>query len=674
MYPTIDTIRETPKPYSNIPFRQDQAFVDRGDILTYVEQRCSQPAGRAALVGLGGVGKSQLAIEYAHRVRKQSPETWIFWVYAATTARIEAAYKSIANMVELPGRQETSTGLMQLVYDWLSREANGKWLIVVDNADDEMTMDSQNGRDVVKKLVGYPGDIIDVLEMTQQEANKLLEKKLLKQLDTLGPQLLDALDYIPLTITQAVAYINDLHSRDLVLQYLEEIQTIRGKMSLDENISPDVRRDECSSNSVFATWQISFEHIRAKRPSAADLLSFMSFFHRQGIPEFMFHHYEDKNEDEQDGADEKEENTNAEEQSKSSHQRKRNSNACTTSLDQSRPDILVQSATRMWLKSSNLEGKWSEKSIEAMAREFPAKVEYENWSICPTLFPHVQSLTGSNPLAQRQILPRAKVLTEAAWYALKQGLFVQAEAMIRISVHDHAKELGDEDQITLKSNNLLAIILRLHGKYEAAGRLNWHVLAKMERLLGKEHPDTLTSVENLITIQFELGKYDEAENLGQQAVAGREKILGKEHFDTLLSVSNLALTLFELGRYNEVENLGQRAVTGRETLLGKEHPNTLKSLANLGYILCKQQKSGAEEMIHRALEAQEKALGKEHPNTLWSAENLAYILEQHRHYDESINLYKRVCDGVDRVYGASHPRNRVYRERVANLLPSRTNN
>ncbi|KAF2234152.1 hypothetical protein EV356DRAFT_485845 [Viridothelium virens] len=720
-----DNLQEPLKPDSNIPFRQDQDFVNRGDILTRVAQRCSQPASRAALVGLGGVGKSQLAIEYAHHVRKQSPETWVFWVYAATTARIEGSYKNIADMIDLPGRQQTSASLMRLVCNWLTREANGKWLVIVDNVDDEVMIDPQNGEhgesssfasflpqssngampitsrnmDVARKLVGYHKDIIIVPEMDQQEANELLQKKLSGQLGELGPQLLNALDYTPLAITQAAAYINDLHSRDLVLEYLKEIRTIRERNPLLENISPDVRRDEYSSNSVFATWQISFEYIRAKRPSAANLLSFMSFFHRQNIPEFMLYHYEDKNGDEQDNVDdEKEANVNGDENSNIGGHRKRDSNDSTTffshlqrelradirllldfslikgisSRDEFEMHRLVQSATRMWLRSSSAEEKWWGVFTAAMARDFPY-VNYESWSRCRALIPHVQYLTEKEPLGRRQILQRADVLNKAECYANAQGLLVQAEAMIRICLRDRAKELGDEDLNTLTSFGALGSILSEQGKHEAAEDLNLRVLAGREKGLGKDHPKTLLSMSNLAVTLHRLGKYDEAEDLNRRALVGREKVFGKEHPDTLVSVGNLATTLCMLRKYNEAEALNWRALAGREKVLGKEHPDTLSSLANLGYSLSRQQKSGAEEMSRRALEGREKALGKEHPSTLWSARSLAFFLGDRRHYDESIYLFERACDGFERVLGASHPDTRACRGDFTDLLQARKN-
>src|SRR4051812_31837462 len=133
----ISERRETPPaPFATIPFSRDPDFVNRGDILDQIDQRCSEPAARVALVGLGGVGKSQLAIEFAHRIAARQPDTWVFWVHAGTQARVEEGFRTIADTVKLPGRHQPKADIPQLVYGWLSNERNGRWIMILDSADD----------------------------------------------------------------------------------------------------------------------------------------------------------------------------------------------------------------------------------------------------------------------------------------------------------------------------------------------------------------------------------------------------------------------------------------------------------------------------------------------------------------------------------------------------------
>ncbi|KAF2836645.1 hypothetical protein M501DRAFT_1033316 [Patellaria atrata CBS 101060] len=125
-----------PSPSCNVPFRRDPDFVDRGTLLDQIHEKCSTPASRIALVGFGGVGKSQLAIEHCYRTADRSPETWVFWVHASNAARVDQGYRAIADQVKLAGRKDPQADIFELVSSWLRNEKNGKWLLVLDNADD----------------------------------------------------------------------------------------------------------------------------------------------------------------------------------------------------------------------------------------------------------------------------------------------------------------------------------------------------------------------------------------------------------------------------------------------------------------------------------------------------------------------------------------------------------
>jgi len=107
-----------------------------GDAFLDLVQKCAEPRSRTALVGLGGVGKSQLAIEYCYQVKEKSPDTWVFWVHASDPARFEEGYRKIAERVKPPGWNDPKANILRLVCNRLSDEGSGKWSMVVDNADD----------------------------------------------------------------------------------------------------------------------------------------------------------------------------------------------------------------------------------------------------------------------------------------------------------------------------------------------------------------------------------------------------------------------------------------------------------------------------------------------------------------------------------------------------------
>jgi len=127
--------------------------------------------------------------------------------------------------------------------------------------------------------------------MDESQGLQLLRNKLQGRSTEDGAvDLLNALDYVPLEITQAAAYINR-RARISVSDYLNEFCRNDKKESLLHWDAGDFRRDESASNSIVTTWQMSFEHIHEEKRSAADLLSLMSFFNLQGIQESILRRY-----------------------------------------------------------------------------------------------------------------------------------------------------------------------------------------------------------------------------------------------------------------------------------------------------------------------------------------------------------------------------------------------
>ncbi|KAF2819475.1 hypothetical protein CC86DRAFT_246282, partial [Ophiobolus disseminans] len=263
-------------PFSTVPFARDPDFVDRPEIVAWVRDKCAGPGARAALVGLGGVGKSQIALQYAHSVRDASPQTFVFWVHASTRARFEEAYRDIADRLQLPGRSDPKANVLRLVSEWLREEANGRWVVVLDNVDDIETFhpsrkpqcneahadtqtplatylpQSRNGailvtsrsKDAAVRLAGGYNRIKEVLAMDEDEGLQLLRNKLRDPpINESAVELLQALDYIPLAITQAAAYINR-RARMTVAGYLIEFRRSNKKReSLLNWDAGELRRD-----------------------------------------------------------------------------------------------------------------------------------------------------------------------------------------------------------------------------------------------------------------------------------------------------------------------------------------------------------------------------------------------------------------------------------------------
>ncbi|KAH6612995.1 hypothetical protein C7974DRAFT_322280, partial [Boeremia exigua] len=438
---------------------------------------------------------------------------FVFWVHATTRARFEEAYRDIADRLQLPGRSEPKANVLRLVSEWLRDETDGRWVMVVDNVDDAETFfrsrkrqrdeadagvqislatylpQSCNGailitsqsKDAATRLVGGHNKVKEVLAMNEDEGLQLLRNKLRDPpIEESAVELLHALDCIPLAVTQAAAYINR-RTRMTVAGYLKDFQ--RNRMKRESLLNWDAgepRRDTSASNSVVTMWQMSFEQIRQERWSAAELLSLMSFFNPQGIPESTLRrHSRDAAgaASEEDREDEEEANSAFDEdldtlQAYSLVSMTADNDACEM-------HALVQFCTRVWLSSFSNGEQWEQRFVALTAQELPSR-EYENRAKCQKLLPHVKPLSASKPAGEEPLKAWAQVLTNAAC-SIAQRIAAKALAA-RESV------LGLDDRQTRTTATILALVLQDQGKYEEAEKLNRQALEGRKNELGERHP------------------------------------------------------------------------------------------------------------------------------------------------------------------------------------------
>jgi tetratricopeptide (TPR) repeat protein len=626
-------------------------------------------------------------------VRDATPRTFVFWVHASTQARFEQAYRGLADRLELPGRNDSNADVLRLVSNWLCDESNGPWMMIVDNVDDVNTFfasrrcnqdgsvgssatslaaylpQSRNGlilitsrsRDAAARLTGGYHNIKEVLVMDKSQGLQLLHHKL--SAATLNDQegaiqLVRTLDYMPLAITQAAAYINR-RAHMTIAGYLSEFRANdKRRASLLHQDAGDLRRDQSASNSVVTTWQMAFERVQRERPSAAELLSLMSFFNPQGIPEKTLRRYNKATANVGALDNEGETDHTFHEDFDILHAYSLiTATTMTTAANHKMWEMhpLVQFCTRVWLSSNGKAEWWNGAFIELLAQEFPSGA-YEYWAQCQQLLPHVELLYNTEPASEEPLKAWTQVLTNAAWYLYTKGSYHTAQVVASKAVTARERVLGFDNNQTLTSVTVLAIVLHCLKNYEEAEKLHRRVLEGREKELGAHHPDTLMSISCLGQVLQSQKRYKEAETLHRRALKGCEKELGVYHRATLMSVSSLSIALQSQGNYEEVEKLNQRAHKGFEKELGVHHPFTLKSVKDLAEVLWYKRKyEEAEKLYKQVLEVREKVLGVHHPNTLISVSDLARVLSDQGKYKEAEKLYKQVLEVREKVQGVHHP-------------------
>lgn len=275
---------------------------------------------------LTACSKSQLAIEYAFRFRERADNSFVLWLHASSASRLEQSVRNALDDLKVPDRNKPNAQIFRLLRSWLREaKAGRKWLVIIDNADDPRILDeppsvavepqgriiptsgdderridylpvcdhgtvllTARSRDAALSVLQID-DIIQVDPMNEVQACALLVKRLgsVHQCDHIELCALSRrLDHMPLALSQAASYIRQRAPRCSVLEYIRKLdKSAKSQRSLLSRNDRNPRRDRDSINSIFLTWEITFKHIRQKHPSAADLLSLMSFFDRQAIPQ-----------------------------------------------------------------------------------------------------------------------------------------------------------------------------------------------------------------------------------------------------------------------------------------------------------------------------------------------------------------------------------------------------
>jgi tetratricopeptide (TPR) repeat protein len=346
-------------------------------------------------------------------------------------------------------------------------------------------------------------------------------------------------------------------------------------------------RDWEAKNSILVTWQMSFDHIRQTKPSAADLLSLMSFFDRQGIPEGLVRLQPESNRrstpellNDSTAGDTSEYDVCFDFEDDIMTLRNYSFISISENGSLFMMHRLVQLTTLAWLESHGQMDQWKEIFINNLYREFPTG-EYENWVKCQSLFPHVRLAMFQRPLSQEYLLRWATLLYRGAWYASECGNIADAREMASKSRDQRVILLGQNHGDVVYSTIMLAKAYWLEGQWEAAEQLLVRVIETCNTKVCEVHPSILWAMTNLASIYRNQGRWEEAMQLSVKVIETSKATFGEDHPSTLMTMVNIASTYWDLGRLEEAEQLEVQVMQARKMQLGEDHPDTLTSMANL---------------------------------------------------------------------------------------------
>ena len=245
-------------------------------------------------------------------------------------------------------------------------------------------------------------------------------------------------------------------------------------------------------------------------------------------------------------------------------------------------------------------------------------------------------------------------LNNLALLYYNQGRYVEAEPLYLQALE--LSLLGDDHPDVADSLNNLALLYKSQGRYAEAEPLYLQALELRERFLGDNHPDVANSLSNLAGLYESQGRYAEAEPLYLLALELKKSLLGEDHPYVANSLDGLAQIYHSQGRYSEAEPLCLQALQLRKRLLGDDHPDVAFSLNNLALLYCSQGRYvEAEPLYLQALELRKRLLGDDHPEVATSLNNLAALYSFQRRYAEAEPLYLQALESEKRLLGDDHP-------------------
>ena len=664
-----------------IPYSRNPFFIGRSELLKTLHENFTKAnKQRQVISGLGGIGKTQIALEYAYLYRYEYES--VLWANAADRDALRSDFVIMADWLHLPGRDTQNQDLIvDAVKRWLSNNTN--WLLILDNADDlTMVNDflplSDAGYILLTTRTQAVGEAnsIEVKKLDKDEGVLLLLRRakvlaadaLLSEAQeeerTQAEKIVEAMDGLPLALDQAGAYIE---GRCSLSEYLNHYQN-RGIDLLRRRGSLLTSHPE----PVATTWSVSFHEVEQANPAAAHLLRLCAFLDPDTIPEELI----------TSGApdlgpilgpvaaDHLRLDDAIEELQRYSLLQ---FNRVTKSLSIHRlVQVILKEDMKVILKEDRKVGmraRWAERAVRVVDRAFPEDVKVTTWERCQLYLP--QALAGADLIEEYKFtfLEAAGLLYRTGGYLFDRSQLAGAESLYQRALAIREKQLGPEHPDVAQSLNSLALLYHFQDKYKEAEPLYQRALAIRKKRLGLKHPDVATSYDGLAGLYQEQGEYKNAELLYKKALAIREKVLGLEHPDVATSYDHLAGLYQEQGNYSDAEPLYQRALTIREKQLDPEHRDVANTYNNLAILYEAQGKyPQAEQLYKLALEIWEDQLGRKHRTVAICLNNLAQFYQKKNDYSRAEDYYKQALEVYKEISGSEDPDVAKVRKSYAEML------
>jgi tetratricopeptide (TPR) repeat protein len=643
-------------PYAPNPF-----FVGRDAILCQLHRAFTQgerPAVVQAVNGLGGVGKTQVAVEYAHRYRGDYQD--ILWVRTEDPALLVSDFARLAldlGLIRQPSADVAGDARRTL------RELNGpvSRLLILDNAPDEeavrawLPVTGKCRTVITSRFTSWSPAVraIDVGALEPDAARDFLVRRTgladSEANQRCADRLAEELGCLPLALEQAAAFIKEAGvSFDRYLEYFAEARSRR------DLLARRVLGSTHYPESVAATWLTTMQRLG---PLARLVLNLAAFLAADAIPRNLIWEARDLL---QEGLQQPAETVGQ------GHVEVRQFD-----LDQALGQLNRYSMIRLAAESfsvhrlvqavvrdgsdESIQAAWAGRAVLAVDQVFPDP-DFSNWGECAQLLPHARAAATWVEQWGFVAPEVAHLLQRTAFYLRHRGEYPYAEILLRQALEITREVLGEEDLNYAISLNNLASLYEARGEYTKAEPLYNQSLTILRAVVGERHPNIVTALSNLAGLYNAQGRYGEAESLYGKGMEIAREVLGKAHPDYANLMNNLAELYREQGRYAEAEPLNIQALECRRKALGEGHPKVATSRNNLALLYWSMGKyDKAEPLYLEARETTRAAVGEAHPHYAMAINNLAGVYMAQGRYAEAKPLYLQALEIRRSALGERHP-------------------
>ncbi|WP_416983901.1 FxSxx-COOH system tetratricopeptide repeat protein [Streptomyces sp. T028] len=643
---------QTPK-FWNVPQR-NTTFTGRGQILEQVRDQLRggmsvvlpQPQ---ALFGLGGVGKTQIALEYVHRFMADYDLVW--WVSAEHVDDVVASLAELGALIGAPGGEDMALASQETVHMLSRGIPTERWILVFDNADSPEDLTGyfptgSSGHILVtsrNQSWSHQGATLAVDVFLRRESVEHLSRRAPGLTADEADQVATALGDLPLAVEQAAAWLAETATP--IAEYLRRL-TEQTAAVLALNQAPDY------PETVAATWNISIERLKERSPASVRLLQLCAFLAPEPISSQLL--YSKEMIDALKPYD-----PALQESLLLGRVIREIGQLALAKVDQVSSSIQVHRLVQAVIRSQMTEE--DRRTARHMVHTVLAGTrpdgdepidDPESWPRFGVIWPH---LAASDIRNCREADPR-RLLIDRVRYLWKRGEFPRAQNLAEDLLAHWKPILGEDDVQYLYLQCQLANVLRSQGRYVEAQAIDEELRDRQRRVLGTTHPHTYVTTSSLASDLAALGEYTRAVELAKEAHDGFSQIFHESHPRTLNAANNLALAQRMVGNYGEARRLDQQTYDRRTEVLGPEHPYTLASADSLGRDLREVGRySESVTVLSRAYQQHKRILGKEFPGTLRCAKSLAVSLRRAGLFEDALRLTSATLEQYHLQYTAPTP-------------------